>query len=186
MQDISFEVLLKASEGDVDSFEVIYKATSVFVYNVAFRVLNNKEEAEEVTQEVFLTVYHKLKMFRFESSFKTWVYRIAVNRAINHFRKMAKERNRHVEYDDNLVSAKFLAKEDSGVGKAPQEELVASLFSVLNPDQKACVVLRSIEGLSYQEIADTLRININTVRSRLKRARETLLARRKEVKENEL
>jgi RNA polymerase sigma-70 factor (ECF subfamily) len=72
------------------------------------------------------------------------------------------------------------------MSSAYQEELVNSLLQTLNPDQKVCVILRSIEDLSYQEIADVLKININTVRSRLKRARETLLNLRKEVGENEM
>ena len=83
MHEISADILKKASSGDISSFEMIYNRTSDFVYNVALRILNNNEDAEEVMQEVFLTVYHKLKYFRFESSIKTWIYRIAVNRAIN-------------------------------------------------------------------------------------------------------
>ena len=72
------------------------------------------------------------------------------------------------------------------IEKEQQEKVISTLLKALNPDQRACVVLRSIEGLSYQEIAESLNININTVRSRLKRARETLLALRKEMVQNEL
>jgi RNA polymerase sigma-70 factor (ECF subfamily) len=186
MQDISSEILMKASQGDLAAFEQIYKASAGFVYNVAFRVVNSKEEAEEISQEVFLTVYHKLKTFRFEASLKTWIYRITVNCAINHSRKMMKEHKRTVEYDDNWVQGKTSVKGGMEMSSAYQEELVNSLLQTLNPDQKVCVILRSIEDLSYQEIADVLKININTVRSRLKRARETLLNLRKEVGENEM
>ena len=94
MQDIPKETLIKAQEGDLESFENIYKETSGFVYNVAFRIVNNKQDAEEVVQDVFLNIYHNLKNFRFQSSFKTWAYRITVNCAINYVKKTGRERNR--------------------------------------------------------------------------------------------
>jgi RNA polymerase sigma-70 factor (ECF subfamily) len=181
MQDISDDLLVKASEGDLRSFEAIYKAAAGFVYNVAYRVVGKKEDAEEVTQEVFMTVYHKLKSFRYQSSFKTWVYRIAVNSAINHAKKVSKERNRTVEYDENLTAVHAPAEAHVRMDQEQQEETVNALLNELNPEQRACIVLRNMEGLSYQEIAETLGINLNTVRSRLKRGRETLVTLGKEV-----
>ena len=82
MNNITENTIIKASEGSMEDFERIYKEYSGFVYNVAFRVVNNMDEAQEVTQEVFLIVYRKLKSFQFKSSFKTWIYRITVNLAI--------------------------------------------------------------------------------------------------------
>ena len=90
MEDISQEILIKASQGDMQAYEHVYKTTNSFVYNVAFRVVNNREDAMEVTQEVFLIIYHKLKSFRFESSFKTWIYRITSNCAINYAKKSSR------------------------------------------------------------------------------------------------
>lgn len=181
MQDISDDTLVKASEGDLRSFETIYKAAAGFVYNVVFRVVGKKEDAEEVTQEVFMTVYHKLKDFRYQSSFKTWVYRIAVNSAINHAKKASKERNRTVEYDENLNAVHTSADAHTKIDREHQEQTVNALLNELNPEQRACMVLRNMEGLSYQQIAEALGININTVRSRLKRGRETLMSFGKEV-----
>ena len=182
MNDIPDDILKKASAGDLRSFETLYNAAAGFVYNVAFRITNNREDAEEVTQEVFLVVYHKFKSFRFESSFKTWVYRITANRAINFAQKTARSRNKTTPYDDALGAGTW----DSGdvqikIDKEHNEKMIASLLDAVNPEQRACVVLRNIEGLSYQQIAETLKININTVRSRLKRAREKLLSLRKQV-----
>ena len=186
MKDVSDNIIIEASEGSIESFESIYNAYSVFVYNVAFRVVHNIDEAQEVTQEVFLTVYRKLKSFKFKSSFKTWIYRITVNLAINYAKKRAKEQKRTVEYDDKKESNKAIDSIGENIEREQQEKVIATLLESLNPDQRACVVLRSIEGLSYQEIAESLNININTVRSRLKRAREILLALRKEMVKNEL
>lgn len=186
MQDISEDTLVKVSEGDLRSFETIYKAAAGFVYNVAFRVVGKKEDAEEVTQEVFMTVYHKLKTFRFQSSFKTWVYRIAVNSAINHAKKVSKERNRTVEYDENLNAVQAPDEAQARMEQEEKEKTVNALLKELSPEQRACMVLRNMEGLSYQEIAEVLDINLNTVRSRLKRGRETLVSLSKEEISHEL
>jgi RNA polymerase sigma-70 factor, ECF subfamily len=186
MNDISDDILVNASRGDFGSFEKVYKAASGFVYNVAYRVVGNKQDAEEVTQEVFLTVYHKLKDFRFQSSFKTWVYRVTLNSAINFAKKSSRERNRTVEYDEQLNAVGVAENVRSDMDRGVREEAAQALLNKLNPDQKACIVLRNIEGLSYQEIAQTLGINLNTVRTRLKRARETLISLSKEVATNEL
>ena len=182
MQNISADTIVKASEGDIDAFEIIYKDISGFIYNVAFRITGNKQDAEEVTQEVFLIIYHKLKNFRFQSSLKTWAYRITVNCAINHSKKMFRETDRIKEYGETLSRlGEDINNSGPGDNSNYKEELINSLLGVLNPEQKTCIILRDIEGLSYKEIAESLQVNINTVRTRLKRARERLLGLKKEV-----
>lgn len=183
MQDISADTLIKASKGNIGAFEIIYKNTSSFVYNVAFRITGNKHDAEEAAQEVFLIVYYKLKNFRFESYFKTWVYRITVNCAINYSKRIFKQANRIKEYGENLSHLDpAINNPEPGDNGEDQEEIINSALSILNPEQKACIILRDIEGLSYKDIAESLQVNINTVRTRLKRARERLLSLRKEGK----
>jgi RNA polymerase sigma-70 factor (ECF subfamily) len=178
--DIPENIILKASKGDIDAFECIYKAYSQLVLNIAFRIVDSMVDAEEVTQQVFLTIYQKLHKFQFQSSMKTWVYRVAINCAINYGRRMSKERDRMVEFSEAFHAQSSVDEIDKHFHQRERKEMFNSLLKVLTPDQRACVVLRKIEGLSYQEIAETLKININTVRSRLKRARERLLALRKE------
>ena len=184
MQELSDDIIIRAREGDIGSFEAIYKSTAGFVYNVAHRIVYNAQDAEEVTQELFLNVYHKLKDFRLESSLKTWIYRITVNCAINYSKKRSREREKKTEYRNNLNPWQLL--DEPELDNQRHKEIIEIFLKILNPDQRICVVLRSIEGLSYQEIAETLKISINTVRSRLKRAREKLLAARKEVISDEL
>lgn len=176
MRDIPKDTLIKASRGDMDSFEAIYKETSGFVYTIALRITRNPQDAQEVTQDVFIKIHRNLRSFRFRAAFKTWVYRIVANTAINYYRVKRKERSRRADFDEAL---KIHGKESEIEGVIMQNDAkdkVDILLGILNPDQRACIVLREIEGLSYEEISRILKININTVRSRLKRARESLLA----------
>ncbi|MGB2600326.1 MAG: sigma-70 family RNA polymerase sigma factor [Candidatus Omnitrophota bacterium] len=176
MKDIPKETILQAAEGDLDAFEDIYRVTSGFVYNTALRVVANKEDAEEVTQDVFIKVHRNLKNFHFRSSLKTWIYRITVNTAINKYKKRKREMTRTVEYDDRIEVEGASENAEKELYRKDNEKLIGSLLRMLNPQQRACIVLRSIEGLSYKEIADSLGTNINTVRTRLKRAREKILS----------
>ncbi len=186
MDNITDNIIIEASEGNTEAFEHIYKEYSSFVYNVSFRVVSNIDEAEEIAQEVFITVFRKLKSFKFKSSLKTWVYRIAVNMAIDYARKRSREQDHAVLYEDNDKLSKAIDPLGEKLEREHQEKTISTLLEALSPDQRACIVLRSIEGLSYQEIAESLNININTVRSRLKRAREKLMALRKEMVKNEM
>ena len=183
MMEIANDILKRAAAGDTDAFEEIYKASAGYVLNVAYRILGTREDAEEAAQDVFLIIYRKLKDFRFDASFKTWIYRITVNVSINSAKRSNKIRNRTVEFREELAVFEQ-ANQMREVNKEFHEKVIASLLGVLNPDQRACLVLRSVEKLSYQEIAETLDVNINTVRTRIKRARESLLAIRKEVVNN--
>ncbi|MFH1857876.1 MAG: RNA polymerase sigma factor [Candidatus Omnitrophota bacterium] len=176
MHSISNDLLIRASEGNIEAFEEIYKAASGFVYSTALRITKSTSDAEEITQDVFLKVYRNLKSFGFRSSFKTWLYRVTVNTALNTYKKISQELSRRV--DDDIERKEDPSSEGAreAVEQKDAEKKLASLLEVLSPEQRACILLREIEGLSYWEIAGALGININTVRSRLKRARETLLA----------
>lgn len=179
MEDIPRDIIEQAQTGNREAFEKIYRLASGFVYSVALRITNNRQEAQEVTQDVFLKVYHNLKYFEFRASFKTWVYRITVNTALNALKRVSREKNRRQDFESvantqeapDSTEKELLQKEEHQEHKAR----LGSLLQILNPEQRLCIVLREIEGLSYQEIAQALYVNINTVRSRLKRAREALL-----------
>ncbi len=186
MQDVEKDILLKAAGGDLEAFETVYKTMANPIYNIARRVVNSKEDAEEVVQEVFLIVHQKLREFRFESSFKTWVYRITVNYAINYSKKISKMRSVGVPQEHLLAAEPSSEDWQKRTEQDYNNKVIEELLGAVNPEQRACVVLRSIEGLSYQQIADALKININTVRTRLKRAREKMLLSRKQVEYEQL
>jgi RNA polymerase sigma-70 factor (ECF subfamily) len=175
MNDIAVDILEKASQGDLEAFEQVYKSAGGFVYNVALRIIRNSADAEEVAQEVFMKVYHSLKDFQFRSSFKTWVYRITVNTAINRYRKFAREEKDKVDYGSIIETLPGVGSAAEKAIQSDNETRLNALLGLLSPEHRVCLVLREIEGLSYQEIAASLKIPVNTVRSRLKRARQALL-----------
>lgn len=178
-KEISNDLLRQAAQGDIQAFEEIYKFTSSFVYSVALRTVRNREDAQEITQEVFLKVFKNLKDFKFKSSFKTWIYRITVNTALNVIKKTGQDLRRQVAYNENMTIENTRPENatDGILAGRDNEKKVNDLLAVLAPEYRVCIVLREIQGLSYEEIAQTLKTNINTVRSRLKRARGILLKR---------
>jgi RNA polymerase sigma-70 factor, ECF subfamily len=178
MINISEGTIRKAAGGDMGSFGEIYRSFSGYVFSVAYRVTGNHRDAEEVTQDVFIRMYRKLGTFAFKSAFSTWIYRIAMNTAINLYRKRSKERGRNCLFKDDLDYTKSADEKDvaEGLEREDNEKLVRSMLESLPEKQRACVVLREIEGLKYEEVAAVLGININTVRSRLSRAREKLVS----------
>jgi RNA polymerase sigma-70 factor (ECF subfamily) len=188
MEDIAQDILERAALGEIEAFERIYKGASGFVYNVALRVTRNSADAEEVTQDVFMKIYRSLKSFGFRSSFKTWVYRITVNTAINSFRRnSSRKENVHMDYDSIAEALPGNNSTSDAAIQRDNEGRLNVLLKRLIPEYRVCLVLREIEGLSYQEIAESLKVPINTVRSRLKRAREALvLEARKGLVQNEM
>jgi len=174
-QNIAPDILELAAKGDINAFEQVYKATSGFVYNVAWRITRNNHDTQEVTQDVFMKIYRNLKSFRFRSSFRTWVYRITVNTAINRYHRSMRENRGRIDYDEVKYGISDTHTVDKCIQHNDDKSKLEGLLQKLNPEQKACLILREIEGLSYKDISVTLNIPVNTVRSRLKRGREALL-----------
>jgi RNA polymerase sigma-70 factor (ECF subfamily) len=150
-------------------------------------MISNHQDAMEMTQEVFLRVHRHLPNFEGTSSFYTWIYRIAVNLCIDHYRK---RRMKSYEYDDGLKHGAETEEEifpvvssasrETPTGRLLREELAGKIREALDrlsPKHRQVLVLREMEGLSYQEIADIVGISIGTVMSRLFHARKNMQRR---------
>lgn len=175
MEEITRDIIKSASRGDSNAFEKIYRNSSGFVYNVALRMSGSYDNAAEITQEVFLKVYEKLSGFRRDSAFKTWLYRITVNTSLNVLTRNSRYNCRVTDINALPDIASVESPVHERAEKNAENDEIQRLLNLLPEEQRACIVLRSVEGMSYQEISDTLKLNINTVRTRLKRARETLI-----------
>ena len=177
MREIAKATIEMAARGDTTAFEEIYKQCSSTVYTIALGVTRNRQDAEEATQDVFVKVFHGLKNFRFSSSFNTWLYRIAINTAINIYRKHARHGAALLQYDELKDTRKVVPDtQEEEADRGDVAARVAALLDNISPEHRSCIVLREIEGLNYKEMAGVLSIPLNTVRSRLKRAREAIIA----------
>lgn len=177
-------LLHKAKNGDICAFEDLISKYEKKVYNTVLRIIRDKEAAKDISQEVFIKVYKSLKNFNEKSKFSTWLYRIAVNTSIDELRKN-KNRYNNISLDnpdpehDNTRQAEF---EISGSKDTPEEKLIKKekikelykAINMLQEDQRILILLRDIQGLSYDEISDVTGIKIGTVKSKLNRARNAL------------
>jgi RNA polymerase sigma-70 factor, ECF subfamily len=167
------------------TFDELFERYSSMVFGLVCHILGDREEALDVSQEVFLTIFRKMDSFRGESSLKTWIYCIAVNRAANRFRWWNRLRRRGtVSLEEHLANCPdrelfYNLKSDI---QSPEDALLVQeehaeierLLLQLPLQQRIAVIMRDIEGLSYEEIAASMQISIGTVKSRIARGRETL------------
>lgn len=168
--------------GEERAYEVLITTFQQPVYNLVSRLLNDPTDASDVVQEVFLKVFRKIGAFRGESSLKTWIYRIAVNEAYNYQRWFGRHRRQEVGLDGDEEGNLSYYQRLSDPGRSPydcvadneQHALVEQAVGRLNPSFRSAVVLRDIEELSYEEIADVLQVALGTVKSRILRGREAL------------
>jgi RNA polymerase sigma-70 factor (ECF subfamily) len=167
------------------TFEELFERYRSMVYGLTLRILGDHEEALDVSQEVFLTIYRKMSTFRGESSLKTWIYRIAAHRAANRFRWWNRLRRRgSVSLEEHISKSpnSELFYNLKSKARSPEEALllqeeharIERLLYELPLQQRIAVIMRDIEGLSYEEIAESLRISLGTVKSRIARGREAL------------
>ncbi len=152
------------------------------VFGVTYRMLGNRQEAEDVAQEVFITIFKSIDRFRGDAKLSTWVYRITANHTKNRLRYLARrEGGRQNQYDDEAANAgpevAFVAKStspDTALETAQLERRLQKAMESLDESQRILIVLRDIEDLSYDEIAQAVETPVGTVKSRLHRARAAM------------
>lgn len=173
----------RAKRGDVQAFEQLIIHYEKKVLNTAYRLTGNLEDAMDIAQEAFLRVYSSMSEFRGDSSFATWLFRIVHNACLDELRKRRRERISSLDEpvqgtDGDMVRQLAVADRADG----PEETLerfeiqraVQESINALDEEYRIVVVMRDIQGYSYNEIAEMLGINLGTVKSRLNRARNAL------------
>lgn len=171
----------QVKDGKVESFELLVERYEKQVYNIAYRYTGNRDDAFDLSQEAFIKAYRGIKNFRQESTFKTWIYHIASNVCRDYLRKGKKyieiSIDESVHGEDGDMEKQFA---DSSIG--PEEifegkelsEFIQSIINDLQQEYKEVIVLREIQQLSYEEIAEVLDCSLGTIKSRLNRARKIL------------
>ena len=174
-----FELVQKALDGDDRAFRTLVERHQRRVYALAFGLVRDREEAWDIAQEAFVKAYRNLGRFQGKSAFYTWLYRITYNRSMDALRSRA--RRDLVQIDGNRATEAAAAEEAPASShpakQAARRELAGAINTAMNQlsdKHRAIIVLREIEGLSYQEMSEVLKISKGTVMSRLFHARRNL------------
>jgi len=173
-------LFIKAQKGDNAAFEELIRAYEKLIYATAYRMLPNSQDAEDISQEVIIKVYKNLAYCKTAASFKSWLFRIIHNTCIDEIRKRKGRATLSLDQspgdgyienpalkDDTTPESEFLRKDMS--------EKVQKAINELPSDYKAVIVMRDLSGLSYEEIAYALELNMGTVKSRIARGRKKLM-----------
>jgi RNA polymerase sigma-70 factor (ECF subfamily) len=163
-------LVVRAREGDVTAFESLVRRYQVPVYRIAVRILNDPCRAADTAQDAFITAWQRLPEVKAEQAFAAWLYRIAVTRALSTLRTVRP----YVPLDEAASAHdRFPGPEENALADGLATALRCAL-NHLTPEQRACWILREMEGLSYEEVATVLRTTPAAVRGRLHRARPQL------------
>ncbi|MGV3520462.1 sigma-70 family RNA polymerase sigma factor [Luteitalea sp.] len=183
VSDAEAALVSRCLAGDEQACTELVESHQRMVYQLAFHLLGDKEEALDLSQDVFLTVFRMLDRFRGQSALRTWIYRIVVNQARNRQRWWRRRYQSaqvpldvHVSEHGELSSPRDDCGPEKLLRQKEQADRVWQALRDLPFDQRTALVLREIDGLSYEEIGYSLNVAVGTVKSRLARARQLLRA----------
>ena len=175
----------RAKAGDEEAFSELMRLYETRVYRFLLRMTRSPDDALDLSQETFLRVYRSLSLFRSQSSFSTWIFSIAHHLCVDHARKMARK-NRFSFHSVDDEDAMSLPDTGPTPEQVAENKLLAHeidrALSAITPDLREIFLLREISGLSYAEIAETLDLELGTVKSRIARARCALQKEFKEMR----
>lgn len=180
-RDIDQQLVERVQRGDKGAFDLLVSKYQRKIFRLLSRLIRDSAEVEDVAQEAFIKAYRALPNFRGESAFYTWLYRIAINTAKNHLASQGRRVPTTTEADieeaetfDDGERLRDLNTPESMLRTKQVAEAVNRAIDQLPEDLRTAIVLREIEGLSYEEIAESMNCPIGTVRSRIFRAREAI------------
>lgn len=177
-------LIRKLRDRDEKAFREIVELYRNRVYNLTFRMMGNAEEAEDVAQEVFITVFKSIDSFRGDSKFSTWLYRVAANHCKNRIKYLARRHDRdQAEFDETvdrerasgaLTAPNASPRPDRQLEAVELEQVMQKAIASLEEDHRLLIILRDIDELAYEEICEITGLAEGTVKSRLHRARMAL------------
>jgi len=182
MTEVDRALLRRLRDRDERAFRELVQAHRDRVFNISYRMLGNREEAQDVAQEVFITVFKTIDTFREEAKFSTWLYRVTVNHCKNRIKYLARRHDRdRDQLDDNvqetngaIATPVRATLPDRALEGMQNEVLLEAAIKTLDEDQRTVIILRDVEDLSIEEICEITELADGTVKSRLHRARLAL------------
>ena len=184
------QLIAKAKTGDIEAFEQLIEGYQKKVFNIALKTIGNYDDASELAQEALIRVFKSIKTFKEESSFSTWIYRITTNVCLDELRKRKNRKvisiDENINHEDNEIKVQIEDDKptpDIAAEKNELKRVVNSAIQCLSDEHRTMIVLRDIEGFSYEEIARFAKCPEGTVKSRINRARQALKGLLKKKKE---
>jgi RNA polymerase sigma-70 factor (ECF subfamily) len=172
---IDIQLIEECRGGNFNNFRKLIELTSPFAYSVAFRILGNEDQAKDVVQETMITIWQKLKKIKSAEVYKTWIYRIVVNKCYDHMRK--RKRNPEFVTDEQtweLISNRISVEPSVTLENSEISKIIGILTEKLSPRQKAVFVLSDLEGMSNDEISEITGISKSAVKANLYHARKSI------------
>jgi RNA polymerase sigma-70 factor (ECF subfamily) len=177
------ELVLKAQQGDVHAFDQLVERYHAKIYGLTYNMTSNREDAEDLTQEIFIKAFQALPRFKGKSSFYTWLYRIAVNKTINYRKKRNRKRAMSLDQFDNEIKLDDIYHDLTSKGSPLRNVSLSELQKKLNEalqnlseKHRTVVVLHDMQGVPHEEIAKMVGASVGTIRSRLFYARRQMQA----------
>ena len=191
MADRSEQKLVELlKQRDERAFEELIRTHGGTVYNIAFRMMGNHAEAEDLSQEIFITVFKRIDSFRGDSTLSTWLYRVAINHCKNRIKYMQRRHDQdRKEYSDSRPAVTSGSKATGSTFDRPDdlveametEKIIQRALEALDEDHRTILVLREIECMSYEQIGEIMKLEAGTVKSKLHRARATFMLKMKQM-----
>lgn len=179
------QLILRCQEGDRQAFMELVESHQNMVFAILYRLLKDRSEIEDLAQEVWVKVYQSIRKLKSPGAFRSWLHRIALNA----FRDRMRQKGNHIAFslDDNyqMDNGDSIKVEMEAPGLLPEEELLQTEWQEkleaaimeLPPSHRAVIIMREIQGMTYDEIAYAMDISLGTVKSRIARAREKLIVK---------
>lgn len=174
------KLIKKCMKGNLNAFDELIREHEKTAYNIALKILKNPDDAMDASQEAFLKIFKSIKTFNFQSSFSTWLYRIVTNTCLDFLRKRKNKVysiDNPIQTNDGEIERDIVDNSDSPeeiLEKKLTAEYVNKAIDKLDSNHKVVIILRDIQGFSYEEISCILDCSLGTVKSRISRARKKL------------
>ena len=165
------EIVQECLEGKQGAWEMLVNAYSKRIFNMAYQFSGSYQQAEDLTQEIFLKLYNSLSKYDFEKNFTAWLLTLAKNFLIDEYRRTKWEKRNRDNFDDYFLTSDTIESPENGLLKEESRKLIWEGLNRLSSEIRMAIILRDIQGRKYEEIAEILNLPLGTVKSRVNRGR---------------